>query len=112
MRPTYALFDQQLFQQLKKGAAFIHCGRGQHLVEQDLLTALYTGQLSGAILDVFEHEPLAPTHPYWQHPKIVVTPHIASHAPMSAVVKQIIDNDFRLQSGQDLRHEVDLTRGY
>ncbi len=109
---TYALFDQQLFQQLKKGAAFIHCGRGQHLVEQDLLTALDTGQLSCAILDVFEHEPLAPTHPYWQHPKIVVTPHIASHAPMSAVVKQIIDNDFRLQSGQDLRHEVDLTRGY
>lgn len=109
---TLAIFDQRLFQQLKKGAALIHCGRGQHLVEQDLLAALDTGQLSGAILDVFDQEPLAKSHPYWQHPHIVVTPHIASHAPMSAVVKQIIENNLRLQHGHALEHEVDLSRGY
>ncbi len=109
---TQAMLNHQLFQQLKKGAALIHCGRGQHLVEDELLAALESGQLCGAILDVFEHEPLAPQHPYWQHEKIFITPHIASHAPMSAVVEQIIANDLRLQRGQTLLHEVNIVRGY
>ena len=109
---THGILNQALFAQLKKGAALIHCGRGQHLVEQDLLLALNDGQLSGAILDVFEQEPLEPAHPYWQHSKIIVTPHVASHAPMSAVVAQIIANDLSLKNGQALTHEVDIGRGY
>lgn len=109
---TQGIVNAELLAQLKSGAALIHCGRGQHLVQEALLAALDTGQLSGAILDVFEQEPLLKDHPYWQHPKILVTPHIASHAPLSAVVQQIVDNDLRLQQGQNLLHEVDLTRGY
>lgn len=111
-RQTHALFNHTLWAQFKKGAALIHCGRGQHLVESDLIAALNTGQLSSAILDVFEDEPLHQDHAYWQHPQIMVTPHIASHAPMSAVVAQIIDNHQRLAHGEPLRYEVDVARGY
>jgi Phosphoglycerate dehydrogenase and related dehydrogenases len=58
----------------------IHVGRGQHLIEQDLLDALDSGHLRGAIVDVFEQEPLPADHPFWQHEKIVVTPHVP-HMP-------------------------------
>jgi glyoxylate/hydroxypyruvate reductase A len=101
-----------LFQQLPEQAALIHVGRGPHLIEQDLLNALDSGHLRGAIVDVFEQEPLPTTHPFWQHEKIVVTPHIASHAPMSVVVEQILENDRRLNSGLALCHQVDLSKGY
>lgn len=109
---TQGIVNAELLAQLKSGAALIHCGRGQHLVQEALLAALDAGQLSGAILDVFEQEPLAQDHPYWQHAKILVTPHIASHAPLSAVVQQIVENDLRLKQGQALLYEVDINRGY
>ena len=91
---------------------FRSVGRGQHLIEQDLLNALDSGQLRGAIIDVFEQEPLAAEHPFWQHEKIVVTPHVASHAPMSVVVEQILENDCRFNQGLDLCHQVDVNKGY
>src|SRR5690606_40007538 len=80
-----SILSAELFQRLPEQAALIHVGRGQHLIEQDLLNALDSSQLRGAIVDVFEQEPLAAEHPFWQHEKIVVTPHVASHAPMSVV---------------------------
>jgi len=106
------ILSAELFQQLPEQAALIHVGRGQHLIEQDLLNALDSGQLRGAIIDVFEQEPLAAEHPFWQHEKIVVTPHVASHAPMSVVVEQILENDRRLNLGLDLCHQVDVNKGY
>lgn len=106
------LLNQSFFAQLPKGSALIHCGRGQHLIQQDLLHVLDTGQLRGAILDVFDDEPLVKEHPYWQHEKIVVTPHIASHAPMSVVVAQILQNDQALQQQLPLKHVVDRVKGY
>ncbi|OIU85777.1 glyoxylate/hydroxypyruvate reductase A [Acinetobacter sp. AR2-3] len=106
------ILSAELFQQLPEQAALIHVGRGQHLIEQDLLNALDSGHLRGAILDVFEEEPLTQDHPFWQHEKIVVTPHVASHAPMSVVVEQILENDRRLNLGLDLCHQVDVNKGY
>lgn len=106
------ILSAELFQQLPEQVALIHVGRGPHLIEQDLLNALDSGHLRGAIVDVFEQEPLPTTHPFWQHEKIVVTPHIASHAPMSVVVEQILENDRRLNSGLALCHQVDLSKGY
>lgn len=106
------ILSAELFQQLPEQAALIQVGRGQHLIEQDLLAALDSGHLRGAIVDVFEQEPLAAEHPFWQHEKIVVTPHVASHAPMSVVVEQILENDCRFNQGLDLCHQVDVNKGY
>ncbi|EEY89720.1 4-phosphoerythronate dehydrogenase [Acinetobacter lwoffii SH145] len=106
------ILSEQLFKKLPDQAALIQVGRGQHLIEQDLLNALDSGHLRGAILDVFEEEPLTQDHPFWQHEKIVVTPHVASHAPMSVVVEQILENDRRLNLGLDLCHQVDVNKGY
>ena len=106
------LLNTELFQQLPKGACIINCGRGQHLNEQDLIAALDSEQLRGAILDVFAKEPLAQDHVFWQHPKVLVTPHVASHAPWSAVIGQILENDHRVQQGLALVNEVNVMKGY
>lgn len=106
------LLNTELFQQLPKGACIINCGRGQHLNEQDLIAALDSEQLRGAVLDVFAKEPLAQDHVFWQHPKVLVTPHVASHAPWSAVIGQILENDYRVQQGLALVNEVNVMKGY
>ena len=106
------LLNTELFQQLPKGACVINCGRGQHLNEQDLMAALDSEQLRGAVLDVFAKEPLAQDHVFWQHPKVLVTPHVASHAPWSAVIRQILENDHRVQQGLALVNEVNVMKGY
>ena len=106
------ILSAELFQQLPEQAALIQVGRGQHLIEQDLLKVLDSGHLRGAIVDVFEQEPLPAEHPFWQHEKIIVTPHVASHAPMSVVVEQILENDHRFKQGLQLCHQVDVNKGY
>ncbi|WP_109441344.1 2-hydroxyacid dehydrogenase [Acinetobacter haemolyticus] len=106
------ILSRDLFDQLPERACVINCGRGQHLVEQDLIDYLDSGHLRGAILDVFSHEPLAVESPLWQHHKIVVTPHVASHAPWSVVVEQILENDRRIKQGRNLLNPIDTTKGY
>ena len=97
---------------MPKGAAIVNAGRGGHLVEADLIPALDSGRLSGAVLDVFREEPLPPDHPFWRHPRILVTPHIAAetHPPTAAVI--IRDALARFEAGQPLPNQVDLNRGY
>ena len=109
---NFDILNVELFQQLPKGACIINCGRGQHLNEQDLIAALDSEQLRGAVLDVFAKEPLAQDHVFWQHPKVLVTPHVASHAPWSAVIGQILENDRRVQQGLALVNEVNVMKGY
>jgi glyoxylate/hydroxypyruvate reductase len=75
---TAGILNAETFARLPKGAVVINVGRGGHLVEEDLIPALDSGQLAGATLDVFREEPLPPEHPFWRHPKILVTPHVAS----------------------------------
>ncbi|MGY9050032.1 hypothetical protein P775_27920 [Puniceibacterium antarcticum] len=87
---TKGLFDIDLFAALPVGAAFIHLGRGAQLDESALLSALETGQISGASLDVFAPEPLVAEHPFWSHPKVFVTPHTASEAEPPAVVANVV----------------------
>ena len=106
------LIQLDLLKQLPAGACLINCGRGQHIVEHDLLVALESGQLRGAILDVFNQEPLVHDHPFWQHPKVLVTPHVASHAPWSAVIQQVLENDRRIQMDLELINQVNVIHGY
>ena len=109
---TRGILNHETFYKLPTGAYVINMARGQHLIEKDLLAAVDSGQLDGACLDVFEIEPLPEDHPFWSHPKIIVTPHISSLTYPKAVAPQIIDNYHRMKSGKALLHRVDIKRGY
>lgn len=109
---TRGILSKPLFDQLPRGAAVINVGRGGHLVQQDLLQALDAGQLGNAILDVCEPEPLPSGHPFWTHPKVVLTPHIASMTQPETAVEAILDNIRSHQAGLPMNGLVDRARGY
>ena len=111
-RDTTGILDARLFAAMPKGSAIVNAARGRHLVEADLLSALESGQLSAAVLDVFDQEPLPAEHPFWNHEKIIVTPHAAAatHAPTAAA--GVAENLRRLGDGRPLINLVDLARGY
>jgi glyoxylate/hydroxypyruvate reductase A len=111
-KSTRHILNQHTFAQLPKGAYLINVGRGQHLVEEDLLAALDSQQLSGACLDVFSHEPLPADHPFWTHPQIRVTPHIASVTNAATAAPQVLENYQRLLAGLPLLNLVDIDKGY
>ena len=97
---------------MPRGAALINVGRGGHLVEDDLLAALNDGQLSAAVLDVCEVEPLPQGHPFWSHPDIVLTPHIASMTQPDGAVEAVLENLRRHREGLPLLGLIDRQRGY
>ncbi len=109
---TTGIFDADFFGKLRRGASFVNVGRGAQVAESDLLSALESGQLSHAILDVFEQEPLPGNHPFWQHPKIDLTPHIASITDPVSVAPQIVENYHRAMEGLSLNNRVDRALGY
>ena len=109
---TRGILDRVAFALLPRGAYLINAARGGHLVERDLLVALHDGHLSGASLDVFEQEPLAQDHPFWHHPRVSVTPHIASVTDARSAARSLAANIERLQRGEPLRHVVDRRKGY
>jgi len=109
---TNNILNAQTFRQLPPGAYLINAGRGGHLVDDDLLSALDSGQLSGALLDVFGEEPLPDKHPFWSHEKITVTPHIASITNPVSASAQIVENYRRALANEPLLNLVDVDRGY
>ena len=109
---TTGLLDAALFSQLPKGASLVHVGRGAQLDHQALLDALDRGQLSAAVLDVTEPEPLPADHAFWSHPKITLTPHIASVTQSSTAAMAVSNNIRRHLQGQDLVGLVDRNRNY
>ncbi|MBC7577678.1 glyoxylate/hydroxypyruvate reductase A [Tardiphaga sp.] len=109
---TKGILNGVLFGKLRRGGYLIQVGRGPHLVEQDLLEALDSGQLAGAALDVFHVEPLPPEHPFWVHPKIVLTPHDASDVSLVATGQTILATAEALRAGLPPKDAVDRSRGY
>lgn len=109
---TDGILNAGLFARLPRGARIINVARGQHLVEQDLIDALDTGQLAHATLDVMREEPLPPDHPFWRHPGIDLTPHAASYSLPESGVEMVIENIRRFEVGRPLLHVVDRGRGY
>jgi glyoxylate/hydroxypyruvate reductase A len=109
---TEGILNHRLFARLPKGACLINVGRGPHLVEQDLIPALDSGQLGGATLDVLQQEPPPADHPFWTHPKILLTPHIASLIDPEAGAKVIAENIRRFRAGEPVPDMVDLSQGY
>lgn len=109
---TRGILGAETFAALPRGAALVHCGRGEHLDPAALAQALTVGQLRGAIVDVFPNEPLPPDDPLWTLPGLWVTPHMATLATPDAIVEQILENAQRLETGQPLLRRVNLARGY
>ena len=97
---------------LPPGAWLINIARGPIVVEAELLAALRAGQLGGAVLDVFDREPLPPDHPFWGLENVIVTPHLAGPDEVEVVAQQFIANYRRLQAGEPLVGLVDRERGY
>ena len=109
---TRGCLNAALYAQLPRGAHLINVGRGAHLVEADLIPALNSGQLGAATLDALPLEPLPAEHPFWRHPQIVVTPHIATRTPSKVIVEQTLANLAALRDGRRPEGQVDLDRGY
>lgn len=109
---TKGILNMELFSRLPAQCYLINVARGAHLVETDLLKALEMGQLSGAWLDVFQEEPLPPEHSFWQHPDIMVTPHIASITDPDEAAGQLVENYHRMLRKEALLNQVDRQRQY
>ncbi|WP_294899856.1 2-hydroxyacid dehydrogenase [Tatumella sp. UBA2305] len=109
---TRGILCTENFSYMPQGSYIINVGRGGHLQEDDLLAALESGHIAGATLDVFQQEPLPADHPFWQHPKVVVTPHIAAATLIEYSVAQIADKITALQAGLPVSGQLDPVRGY
>jgi glyoxylate/hydroxypyruvate reductase A len=109
---TGDVLNKRTFSRLAKGAYLINVARGRHLVEQDLLEALASGQLAAATLDVFREEPLPPDHLFWQEPRITITPHISALTLREESVAQVARKMAALMRGETVSGVVDIERGY
>ena len=109
---TVGILNAELFATLPEGAFVINVGRGEHLVDEDLLAALASGQIAGATLDVFHQEPLPNDHPFWDHPKVLITPHVASLIDPLAGGRVIANNLALFRAGKTVPDMVDLAQGY
>ena len=109
---TKGILNAETFAALPRGAGVINCARGGHLVDEDLIEALDSGHLSGAVLDVFDPEPLPEDHPFWRHPKITLTPHVASITLVHSAAISIARNIRRMRKGEAPLAIVDPKAGY
>ena len=109
---TEGILNAQLFAELPQGAWVMNVGRGGHCNEQDLVAALDSGHLGGAVLDVFQTEPLPQDNALWSHPKVTVTPHIAGITDPRNASAFVVDCVTRAETGAPFKNVVDLNRGY
>jgi len=114
---TRGILDASVFDRLARngalgGAVLINGGRGGLQVEADILAALDDGRLIGASLDVFEPEPLGPDSPFWSHPRVVLTPHVAASSEASVLADGIHRQILDFEAGKPLANLVDVSRGY
>jgi glyoxylate/hydroxypyruvate reductase A len=111
-KETFGILNARTLAMLPRGAALINVGRGDLLNENDLLPALDSGQIAGATLDVFAFEPLMPEHPFWTHPRVIMTPHCASLTVPDSGAQAVVENIRRLKAGEPLLDVANVGRGY
>ncbi|GLS20229.1 glyoxylate/hydroxypyruvate reductase A [Labrys miyagiensis] len=109
---TCGILNAKLFSSLPAGARLLHVGRGPQLDQTALIEALDSGGLAAAMLDVTDPEPLPEDHPLWSHPKVMITPHIASVTQPHTAAQSVIENIRRHRAGKNLIGLVDRTLGY
>lgn len=109
---TVGIINSELLDQLPDGAYVLNLARGVHVQEADLLTALDSGKLKGAMLDVFSQEPLPQESPLWRHPRVAMTPHIAAVTRPAEAIDYIARTITQLEKGEPVTGQVDRARGY
>ncbi len=109
---TSNYFDAAFFDKLQGSPLFINVGRGQSVVEHDLIAALDQAKLDHAVLDVFQTEPLPKSSPLWSHDKVTVTPHKSGYISMQPIIDVVAENCRRYVSGEELMHLADFEKGY
>lgn len=108
---TRGILCRETFDQLPQGACLINAGCGGHLCEEDLLKALESGQVGEVMLDVLNEEPPPPDHPFWKHPRILMTPHISATTQIDSGCQALLDNIRRHRAGRAMTGEVDCSAG-
>ena len=111
-RDTRGLLDAAAFAAMPAGAHVVNLGRGDLVVDADLLAALDAGHLAHATLDVFGDEPLSPGHAFWRHPKVAITPHVSAVTGVEETVAQVAAKLEALERGESISGLVDRARGY
>ena len=109
---TVNILNSRNFALLPKGGCVINLGRGEAIVDQDLIAALDSGHLHSATLDVFRIEPLPADHPFWTHPRITVMPHTSRRPRASQIIPHAVENIRRFRAGEPLLQPVIRERGY
>ncbi len=109
---TTGILNVDTFAKMPMGSVIINCARGGHVVDGDLILALDSGRLSAAVLDVFHQEPPTGNHPFWTHPMITMTPHMASLTVPQSAARYMAENIRRVERGEDPLNLIDLSKGY
>lgn len=109
---THSILCRKTFEQLLPGACIINMGRGEHLVEDDLLAMLDEGHIQQATLDVFTQEPLPDGHPFWTHPGVTVTPHMSAASLRDVTIRQTAEKVRAFMAGEPVSGLVKRDRGY
>jgi glyoxylate/hydroxypyruvate reductase A len=109
---TENTLDAAAIARMPRGAFVINPGRGALIDDAALLAALDAGHLAHATLDVFRTEPLPTDHPFWAHPRVTVTPHVAAETRPATASRVVAENVRRGEAGLPLLHRVDRARGY
>ena len=111
-KDTEDILCADFFGRMKEGSLLVNVGRGRHLVDEDLPAALGQGRPAHVVLDVFREEPLPEGHPFWSHPRIIVTPHVAALTDPRGAAERVAENWRRLAAGEELLDVVDVDSGY
>jgi glyoxylate/hydroxypyruvate reductase A len=109
---TVGILNRASLEKLQRGAYLVNVARGAHVVEEDLLALVREGHVAGATLDVFGEEPLPPQHPFWNEPKIAITPHISALTLREESARQIAGKIRALERGEPVTGIVDRMKGY
>ncbi len=109
---TTGIFNHDTFASMRRGASLVNLARGAHVVDADLLAALGRGQVSRAVLDVFDTEPLPADHAYWSHPRVTLLPHIAAQTDPRSAARIVAANIAAFRAGRSPQNLVDRKRGY
>ncbi|MYM69538.1 glyoxylate/hydroxypyruvate reductase A [Pseudoduganella sp. FT55W] len=109
---TSNIMDRTNMSKLPAGSYIINVARGAHIAEPDLLTLIKSGHIAAATLDVFRNEPLPAQHPFWQEPRITITPHISALTLRRESVQQIAANIRKTETGEQVAGVVDRILGY
>jgi len=109
---TKGIFRAETLAMMPKGAMIINIGRGEHVVDEDLISAIDSGHISAAALDTTSPEPLPEESPLWSHPRITVLPHVARRPNIAQMAPQIVANIKRFEAGESLLQEINVAAGY